>query len=336
MTGIAETQDNPALPRVAVVIPCYRVGKHLAGVVQAIGPKVWRIYCVDDACPEDSRRVIEGLAAENPRVQGLFHTLNQGVGAAVVTGYRQALADGADLIVKLDGDGQMDPARIPELLEPLLRGEADYVKGNRFFDLDSVKAMPVVRLIGNAGLSFLSKISSGYWNLFDPTNGYTAIQASLARQLPLHKLNPRYFFESDMLFRLNTLRAVVLEVPMDARYGDETSSLSVSNALVRFPFLHARNFFKRIFYNYFLRGFSIASVNLLVGLVLTSFGLVFGVTHWVAAAESNVLASPGTVMLAALPIILGTQLVLSFVSFDMENVPRDPIHRRLPADARRR
>ena len=336
MTGIDAIQENPAPPRVAVVIPCYRVSKQLAGIVNAIGPEVWRIYCVDDACPENSRQVIERLVAENTRVQGLSHPQNQGVGAAVVTGYKQALADGADIIVKLDGDGQMDPSRIPELVEPLIRGEADYVKGNRFFHLDSLKAMPVVRLIGNAGLSFLSKISSGYWNLFDPTNGFTAIQASIARQLPLNKLNPRYFFESDMLFRLNTLRAVVLEVPMDARYGDETSSLSVSNALVRFPFCHARNFFKRIFYNYFLRGFSIASVNLVVGLALLTFGLTFGISRWIASAEANVLASPGTVMVAALPIILGTQLVLSFVSFDMENVPRDPLHRRIQAYARSR
>ena len=179
--------------RLAVVVPCYRVGGQVADVLAAVGPEVWRIYCVDDACPERSGHVAEQLAAGDPRIRCLVHPRNMGVGAAVVTGYRQAIDDGAEVIVKLDGDGQMDPARIPELVEPILRGEADYVKGNRFFDLEGLRSMPVLRLLGNAGLSFLAKLSTGYWTLFDPTNGYTAIHASVARRLPLNKLSPRYF-----------------------------------------------------------------------------------------------------------------------------------------------
>jgi dolichol-phosphate mannosyltransferase len=328
MGDILLTRGEVSSHKLAVVIPCYRVRDHVDAVLMRIGPEVWRIYCVDDGCPEQSRISIQQRAALDPRVRLLVRERNGGVGAAVVTGYKQALADGAEVIIKLDGDGQMDPARILELVEPLVRGEADYVKGNRFFHLEGLKTMPAARLIGNAGLSLLSKMSTGYWNLFDPTNGYTAIQASVARRLPLDKLSPRYFFESDMLFRLNTLRAVVSEVPMEARYADERSSLSLLRALVQFPLYHARSCLKRIFYNYFLRGFSLASINLVVGVALLVFGVVFGTIEWVLSAERNVPASAGTVMLAALPLILGSQLLLSFLSFDMANVPREPIHRK--------
>lgn len=321
--------ERPEPCRLAVVVPCYRVAACIADVLRAIGPEVWRVYCVDDACPEHSHEIIEQAAAEDPRIRCLRHSENMGVGAAVVTGYKQAIADGAEVIVKLDGDGQMDPRRIPELVQPILRGEADYVKGNRFFRLEGLWAMPVVRLIGNAGLSFLSKMSTGYWTLFDPTNGYTAIHALAAERLPLDKLSRRYFFESDILFRLNTLRAAVAEVPMDACYGHENSSLSIFKTLVHFPLCHARNLAKRIFYNYFLRGFSVASIHLVAGAILLAFGVVFGASRWIVGAETNVPASAGTVMLAALPILIGCQLLLSFISFDMSNVPVSPIHTRL-------
>jgi dolichol-phosphate mannosyltransferase len=336
MSEAVNTQDDRLPARLAVVIPCFRVRNQIAGVLRAIGPEVWRIYCVDDGCPEQSAVIVEQQAVEDPRICLLVHERNQGVGAAVVTGYRQALDDGAEMIVKLDGDGQMDPTRIPELIAPLCDGEADYVKGNRFYHLESLRAMPVARLIGNAGLSFLSKLSTGYWNLFDPTNGFTAIHAAVARRLPLGKLHPRYFFESDILFRLNTLRAVVTEVPMEARYGDEASSLSLTKAFVQFPIYHARNYLKRIFYNYFLRGFSAASINLVFGFVLLVFGVIFGAIEWIVGAERHVAASAGTVMLAALPVIVGSQLLLSFLSFDMANVPRAPLHPKIRLHERRR
>ncbi len=241
---MVSTKPPDAQPPVAVVIPCYRVSRHIAAVLRGIGPEVWRIYCIDDACPDGSGRAVEAAAAEDPRVRLLTHAQNQGVGGAVVTGYRQALADGAEVIVKLDGDGQMDPARIPDMVAPLLRGEADYVKGNRFFRLEGLRAMPWKRLVGNAGLSLLSKMSTGYWTLFDPTNGYTAIHAAVARELPLEKLHRRYFFETDILFRLNTLRAVVADLPMEARYGDERSSMSLWRVLGVFPWFHLRNTFE--------------------------------------------------------------------------------------------
>ena len=223
----------------------------------------------------------------------------------------------------------MDPAAIPQFVAPIMRGAADYVKGNRFFNLEDLKSMPVLRLLGNAGLSLFSKFSSGYWNLFDPTNGYTAIHASVARKIPLDKLSRRYFFESDMLFRLGTLRAVVTDIPLVARYRSEKSSMNLFRVLVEFPFLHARNCLKRLFYNYFLRNFNVGSVNLVAGAILLIFGTVFGGYRWWKSGQLDAIATPGTVMLAALPVILGTQMLLSFLSLDVASVPTEPIHQKL-------
>ena len=143
----------------------------------------------------------------------------------------------------------------------MLRGEADYTKGNRFWDLRRIHQMSLVRRIGNLGLSFMAKASSDYWHLFDPTNGYTAIHADVAGHLPLESISSRYFFEADMLFRLYTLRAVVVDVPVDAQYDDEVSGLKTSHVVGEFAFKHLRNFCKRIFYNYFLRDLSVASIE---------------------------------------------------------------------------
>ena len=313
----------------AVVVPCYRVAQEIGGVVGRIGPEVSLIYCVDDGCPEHSGAVARDIAAHDPRVRVLEHSQNRGVGAAVLTGYAQAIRDGADIIVKLDGDGQMAPEDIGTLIKPILRGEADYVKGNRFFNLEDLRSMPWTRLVGNAGLSFLSKLSSGYWNLFDPTNGFTAIHARVAACLPNEKLSRRYFFESDILFRLNSLRAVTVDVPLQAHYAGEPSSLSLTRTLIEFPFLHLRNFAKRVFYNYFLRDFNLASINLVIGFLLVTFGTVFGVNRWIRGYEMNLLASPGTVMLAALPIVLGWQSLMSFINFDLTNIPHHPLHQNL-------
>lgn len=315
--------------KIAVVIPCYRVSRHLGGVLRAIGPEVSRIYVVDDACPEGSAELAECLA--DARVQVLRHAQNQGVGGAVMTGYQAALQEGMDIIVKVDGDGQMPPALIPHFVAPLLAGEADYAKGNRFFDLEAVRAMPGLRLFGNAVLSFMAKLSTGYWQLFDPTNGYTAIRAEVARHLPFHKISRRYFFETDLLFRLNTLRAVVVDVPMRAHYGDEKSSLKISRILGEFLFKHLRNFGKRVFYNYYLRDMSVASLELPGGLLLLGFGALFGAQTWWSKLGSGIATPAGTVMLAALPMLLGVQLLLAFVVHDMAAVPQQPLHKRLAA-----
>lgn len=310
--------------RIAVVIPCYRVAQHLPKVLSRIGPEVNSIYCVIDGCIEGSEQAAKQAQSMDTRVHLLVHKVNSGVGQAFVTGLRQAISEGAQIVVKLDGDGQMPPENIPQLIEPLLRGDADFAKGNRFFHLEDLQSMPWIRMIGNAGLSFFSKLSTGYWNLFDPTNGFIAINAQTAERLPWDKIHRRYFFESDLLFRLYTLRAIVVDVPMKAHYGDEKSNLSVLGALIRFPFYHLLNFLKRVFYCYFLREFNIASLNLVLSVCLIGFGSTFGLVNWIRGYELNQLASAGTVMFAALPLILGWQALLAFFAFDAGNAPRRP------------
>lgn len=311
--------------RVAVVIPCYKVTAHILEVISGIGLDIWRIYVVDDACPEGSGAHVK-MHANDPRVHILTHESNKGVGGAVMTGYRAAITDGASIIVKIDGDGQMDPRLVPLFIEPILAGEADYTKGNRFFDLEHVQSMPKARLFGNAVLSLMAKLSTGYWDLFDPTNGYTAIHRDVAKLLPLERISQRYFFETDVLFRLNTLRAVVIDVPMEAKYGDEVSNLKISTIVGEFLFKHAQNFSKRIFYNYYLRNMSLASIELPLGILLLSFGILFGGNHWLQSLSNGLPTSAGTVMLSALPVLTGTQLIMAFLGYDIAAVPSRPRH----------
>lgn len=312
-------------PRIAVVVPCYRVRDQVLPVLQSIGPEVGWIFVVDDACPERSGQWVREHCRD-PRVCVIEHTRNLGVGGAVSTGYRYAAECGADVVVKLDGDGQMDPALIPRLSAPLLAGQADYAKGNRFHRLDFVRNMPLVRLLGNSALSLFNKLSSGYWQLADPTNGYTAIRRELLAEIELDRVAQRYFFESDLLYHLNQLRAVIADVPMRACYADEPSSLRPSRVILPFLHGHLRNFLRRIGYGYFLRGFSLASIELLLGSVLVLAGGLFGAWRWMESSGSGTPATAGTVMLAALPVILGFQMLLSWLNFDIAAEPRHPVH----------
>ncbi len=309
---------------IAVVIPAFKVSSHIAQVISAIGAEVKHVIVVDDACPENSGQIAKDL--RDKRVRVVFHDKNQGVGGATVTGYKEALELGVDIVVKLDGDGQMDPAEIPRLVAPLQANMADYAKGNRFSSVENLESMPLVRVLGNAGLSFMTKLSSGYWTITDPTNGFTAIRSDLLTELRLGKLHPRFFFESDMLFRLNLLSAAVADVPMKANYGSERSNLSVLKALFQFPWLHWVNHLKRIFYSYYLREMSIASFELPLGFGLLVFGFVFGTNAWSSAAAAGVATTTGNVMIAVLPIIIGFQLVLAFLSYDIASTPKRPRH----------
>lgn len=311
-------------PLIAVVIPCYRVKRHIRGVIDSIGLEVYRIYVVDDCCPDGSGDFVE-QNTNDLRVRVLRNPVNLGVGGAVMHGYRRAIADGMDIVVKIDGDGQMNPRLLPRLVAPIITGQADYVKGNRFYDLSQIKQMPTVRIVGNAILSFMAKFSTGYWSVFDPTNGFTALAVPVAAHLPFAKISSRYFFETDMLFRLNTLRAVVVDMPMNAFYGEETSHLRITQVLPEFLFKHIRNFFKRIFYNYFLRDMSVASLELLAGIAMLLGGGLFGAYYWTVAMITGNYTPVGTIMLAALPILIGVQFVLAFLAYDFASTPKRPI-----------
>ena len=316
-------KPNPV--RVAVVIPCYRAKDTILSVLEQIGSEVENIVVVDDGCPESSGEHVEAHC-QDPRVEVVRHSLNQGVGAAVVSGYRRALELNAEIVVKLDADGQMDPAAIPLLISPIANGLADYTKGNRFYSIDYVRSMPKMRLLGNSALSFLTKVSCGYWRTMDPTNGYTAAHAAVLRALDLSKLEKRYFFETDLLFHLGVLRAVVWDIPMPARYAGEVSSLSVRRVVWEFGFKHMLRLFSRISLTYFVRDFQAASLLLLSGIALGAFGGLFGSYVWYHGSILGVPNTSGTVMLAAFPCIIGFQFLLSFLNYDLAYVPDRPLH----------
>ncbi len=322
--GKSTTKTTRQSTKIAVVIPCFRERLHILEVLDAIGPETGAIFVIDDACPDQTADLVEEKC-KDPRVQVIRHDTNQGVGGATLTGYRHALDAGFDIIVKLDGDGQMNPDQIPRLIAPVVSGLADYAKGNRFHRADAVTAMPWTRIAGNIALSLMSKMSSGYWNIFDPTNGYTAIHSTAARNLPAGRISRGYFFESELLFRLGMMRAVVEDVPMTAQYGKETSGISIPRVIPEFIAKHYINTCKRIYFNYFLRDPGVATVQLVFGKLFTGFGLIFGGWNWYDSIQTGINASAGTVVLAALPIIIGLQLLFAFFGQDVRNVPTTPL-----------
>jgi len=314
--------------RVCVIIPCFRVKAHISDVIRHIPTSVSKIYVVDDCCPESSGKYVQENV-EDLRVEVLFNDVNLGVGGALKTGYKKGLAEGFDIFIKIDGDGQMNPKLTPFFIDPIISKKADYTKGSRFHSLNSLEGMPTIRKLGNSILSLVNKFSSGYWDVMDPTNGFTAIHKTALGQLPLDKISNRYFFESDMLFRLGTIRAVVKDIPMDAVYADESSNLKVGEVIFEFVPLYIKAFFKRTMYCYFLRDFNVATLEMSIGFALFSFGITFGTWHWLTSAANNQFASTGTVMIASIPLILGFQLLLSALHFDIANIPRKPLQRLL-------
>lgn len=273
---------------------------------------------MDDYCPEKTGEFIK-INNQDLRVEIIFHEKNFGVGAAMKTGYKRAIESGMDIIVKIDGDGQMDTSRIAELVGPIKAGLADYTKGNRFFNVEAVRAMPKIRIFGNLGLSFMTKLSSGYWQIFDPNNGYTAIEKNKLKSIPLEKVDNRYFFESDMLFRLRMENALVRDVDMPAIYEDEKSNLKIRRVLIEFPLKHFRNFMKRIIYLYYLRDFNLASIELPLGLTLSGFGISLGLYSWIHGLITSSATQTGTLVLITMSVLAGLQLILAFLSFDTNN-----------------
>jgi glycosyltransferase involved in cell wall biosynthesis len=305
--------------RVHVVIPAYNVAPRIAAVLKSVPDFVDAITVVDDASRDATADAARG--AGDPRVRVLRHDVNQGVGAAMVTGFADALAAGEGIVVKMDGDGQMDPAMLPRLLDPIVEGRCGYAKGNRFLFARELAAMPRHRLVGNFSLTFLTKLASGYWHVFDPQNGYVAIASSALRLLELHRLSRRWFFENDMLINLNVFNVPVADVAIPARYGDERSSMSIGRVLVSFPFHLFRGYWSRFYRKYVLRDFSPVALFMLAGIPLLLFGICFGGYTWVQSWRLNRFASTGTVMLSVLPFIVGFQLVLQALVLEMRESP---------------
>jgi glycosyltransferase involved in cell wall biosynthesis len=307
---------------VSVIIPCYNVARHIEEVIKHLPAEIDHIITVNDRSPDEVEGVILRLQKENNKIIYLKHEVNQGVGGAMLTGFKKSLELNADITIKMDGDNQMDPAYIPALLKPLIDNTADFSKGNRFRDLNALKNMPLGRRIGNLGLSFLIKGASGYWNIFDPTNGYFAIKNDVLQSFNFKQIHKRYFFESSVLIELYHVGAVVQDVPMKARYGDEVSGLSKTKTLFEFPPKLILAFFRRIILKYFLYEFNIASLFMLFGFPLFTLGTVYGIVNFIKFTSAKIAAPTGTVVIPTLLITLGFQLLLAAANYDINNYPK--------------
>jgi len=305
---------------IAVVIPAYQVENEIVDVINSMPDFVTSIIIVDDASLIPVHKIISHLA--DPRICLIRHEVNQGVGGAMITGYKKAIEIGADIVVKVDGDGQMDPKNISRLVQPLIENEADYCKGNRFVHAEELSSMPFLRRLGNITHSYLTKLASGYWNIFDPTNGYTAIRGSTFQALDLNHLSKGYFFETSLLITLRLQNAVVKDVPIPAIYGDEVSSLSHIKTMVTFPIYLVRGFFSRILLQYFLLNFNTTSIKILLSIPLLLFGLIWGIHHRAQSINTGIPAATGTVLLAMLPLLIGFILLLLAAFEDIRSVPK--------------
>ncbi len=309
--------------KIGVVIPAYRVATKIETVLAGIPGFVHSVIVVEDASPDDTAEKV--CAIDDPRITLIRHPVNQGVGGAMASGFAEAIRQKLDIVVKMDGDDQMDPKCIKQLIDPLVEGKADMAKGNRYHDLNALRQMPKRRILGNAGLTFLVKLASGYWSMFDPTNGYFAIRTDILRRLDLDALPKRYFFESGFLIQLGIIGAAVQDIPIPARYGDEISSLSIWKTLVEFPPRLCWGLFRRLVWRYFVYDFSAVSVFLFLGFPGLLWGIWGGFTALERMRITGEPASAGTVMLAAMPIILGFQMILQAIVVDIGNVPRLPL-----------
>ena len=311
--------------RIAAVIPAYNEEANIARVLRSLPPWLRHIIVVEDCGRDKTADVVEELAKEDPRIVLVRHEQNQGVGGAMVTGFKKALELEAQIVVKLDGDGQMNPDHLVALLRPLIAGEADYAKGNRFHDFRALSQMPPLRRAGNMGLSFLTKAAVGYWNCFDPCNGFVAIRGEVLAALPLDKIHRSYFFETSMLSRLYLLGAVVKDVPLPARYAGEHSSLSISRVLLEFPPKLAYSFARRMLLKNYIYDFSMESLYLIAACLFLTVGIGYGGWNWLAYARMGIPAPTGTVVIPAMLIILGFQILLSAIGEDLRSVPKEPL-----------
>lgn len=306
---------------VAAVVPAYKEEKMIGQVIETMPDYVDHVVIVDDCSPDGTSEAVR--AVHDPRVTLIRHETNQGVGGAIITAHRAAMELGADVNVVMAGDAQMDPDYLPSLLDKVTAEGYGFAKANRFYSPESFDGMPGYRIFGNIALSFLTKLASGYWNLFDPQNGYTAIRTDVLKRVPLDRVAKRYSFENDLLIHLNILQVPAVDVPIPAVYGDEVSSIKLRKVVPELVNRLTVGFWSRIWYRYVLWSFSPIALLLFMGLAFFGFGIA--VSIWmIFQIAASVVATAATVMLAALPLMIGTQMLISALQLDIQATPAAP------------
>ena len=301
-----------------VVVPGYNEEALVGQTVKRMPDLVDHILVVDDASTDRTGEV--ALSVGDPRVEVITHRVNKGVGGAILTGHQRALELDTDISVVMAADGQMDPDFLPALLDPICHDGYDFAKGNRFFNSTSFEGMPRARVVGNIIVSIMTKGASGYWHIFDPLNGYTAVTSSVLRRLPFAKIRQDYSFESDLLVHLNIVGARAIDVDIPAVYGDEVSGIRLPKASLSTVLGLVRGYWRRIFWKHVLWSFSAVALFLFTGLFFTLLGLVLSI--WIAIESSTQTPTAATVFIAVGPLMLGLHLLIMSVVLDVLGAPR--------------
>lgn len=300
-------------------MPAYNEAPHVGGVITTMPEYVDDIVVVDDCSSDGTSEA--ALAPNDPRVTLIRHDPNQGLGASLIDAHEKALELGGDIMVVMAGDGQMDPAYLPDLLRPILEEGYDFTKGNRFFDAGSWEGMPRHRIFGNIVLTFLTKLATGYWDMFDPQNGYTAITRHASERVDWDRVARDYSFENDVLARLGVLRARVKDVDIPAVYGEEISDISLPKVVPSLLGTMRRAFWRRFWLLYVVRSFSPVALFALSSSTLLVWTLLFGA--WVVAQRvAGVSPTTATVMLVVLPFLMGFEMMLAAFVLDITNTPK--------------
>jgi len=300
---------------IGVVVPAYNESELIGETLASIPEYVDAVYAIDDASTDDTADIIENF--DDPRIVFIRHEKNSGVGAAIVSGYKRALEDGIDIAAVMAGDNQMDPEQLPHLLDPIIEDRADYTKGNRLLSSEYRTGMSNWRFFGNAILTFLTKIGSGYWQMMDPQNGYTAISKSVLGQISLDSVYPWYGYCNNLLTRLNVYGFRVVDVVMPARYGREKSKIKYSKYIVKVSPMLLRDFLWRLKMKYVLLSFHPLVLFYALGVVLMPIGLLGGLyTLYYKFVMDGSLFVRG--VLSLLLFIVGMQFLLFAMLFDME------------------
>ena len=310
--------------KISIVIPVYNVGDSIIHLIDKIPEFIDQIYIIDDKCPMNTGKIYENSNKVSKRVKVIYNSNNLGVGGAVKVGYIESLNDNFDLIVKMDGDDQMDSGEIEKLVAPLLEGY-DYTKGNRFLNKTEIENYPPVRFYGNIFLSFLSKLSTGYWNIFDPVNGFTCIKKEIANKINFNEIDNGYFFETDLLFNLNLIKSKVADVPVNIKYfKDKKQNMSIPKETVSFFFKNISRIKRRIMYRYFKNNFTIGSFFGSMSFFLFLFTLTFGGYNWIKYGFIlKLLAPTGIVILSFTSLIISILFLGVFLFIDSENNPNN-------------
>ena len=306
--------------KIGVVVPAYNEEKQIRKVLETMPEFVDKIIVVDDASTDRTSEVVEAYKKEtgDDRIELIRHKINQGVGGAIATGYKRAIELDLDAVAVMAGDGQMDPEDLPALLDPVVEGRADYAKGNRLFTGEAWKRIPRVRYLGNAFLSLLTKIASGYWHIADSQTGYTVINKRALQAIDWDSIYKRYGVPNDILIKLNIANMRVVDVPINPLYNvGEKSKMKIPRVILPISWLLIKGFFHRLWEKYVIRDFHPLVFFYLAGLILTPLGLIFGL-YLIVVRLMGYGVAPTSALFAMFLTISGIQFTLFAMWFDME------------------